>query len=149
MPDAPSEAGKEAVQNELDRVLASAAFANAERSRQLLRYLVSESLAGRGSQVKEYSIGVEVFGRPASFDPRTDSIVRTEANRLRVRLRQCYTDTPGKGLRIELPARTYEPLFPLQVAAGTRLMTLSAEPSCPQRRPRRERHLCPEGGCMR
>src|SRR5687768_2320204 len=99
MPDVRANLTGEAVQNELGRILGSPAFANAERSRQLLRYLVAESLAGRASRLKEYSIGVDVFGRPASFDPQTDSIVRTETNRLRSRLRQYYADGPRTGLR--------------------------------------------------
>jgi hypothetical protein len=49
----------------------------------LLRYLVEKTLCDQREQLKEYVLGTEVFGRPSSFDPRTDSIVRVEASRLR------------------------------------------------------------------
>ncbi len=58
----------------------------------MLRFLVEETLAGRASRLKEYVLGVEVFDRPASYDPRLDSIVRVEARRLRSALEQYYAD---------------------------------------------------------
>jgi hypothetical protein len=60
-------------------VLSSHCFAGASRISDLLSFLVSESLAGRGARLKEYVIGVEVFGSGADFDPRVDTNVRTEA----------------------------------------------------------------------
>ena len=62
---------------ELERVLASAAFAGAKAHQRLLRYLVEQSLAGQGKMLKETVLGIEVFMRPpGSFDPRRDSIGR-------------------------------------------------------------------------
>jgi TolB-like protein/Tfp pilus assembly protein PilF len=92
----------------LDRILASAGFATAPRRTLLLRYLVEQTLAGGGEQITEYGIGLDVFGRPASFDPRTDSIVRTETSRLRQKLREYYAG-PGsaEALLIEIPQRSY------------------------------------------
>lgn len=74
----------------LERVLASTPFRQAERSAALLRYLVSQSLAGNADRLKEYTVGVEALGRGAGFDPRTDPIVRAEASRLRTRLDRYY-----------------------------------------------------------
>ncbi|WDZ79491.1 hypothetical protein PWG15_29030 (plasmid) [Ensifer adhaerens] len=96
----------------LDRILADSQFHATERHRKLLRYLVDEFFAGRSGQVKAYTIAIDVFGRPASFDPATDPIVRVEASRLRAALTQYY-DTVGEkvGLRIELPKGNYVPHF--------------------------------------
>ncbi|HUI77726.1 MAG TPA: hypothetical protein VLY24_07405, partial [Bryobacteraceae bacterium] len=55
-------------------ILASTRFATSEALRSLLRYTVEKALAGLGSELKEYSIAVEAFGRPPSFDPREDNI---------------------------------------------------------------------------
>ena len=74
------------VRAELDRIFASKGFGGAGRLSRLLRYVVDRTLAGESDQLKEYVVGVEVFDRDASYDPRLDSIVRVEAGRLRSRL---------------------------------------------------------------
>ncbi|HEY3516370.1 MAG TPA: adenylate cyclase, partial [Gammaproteobacteria bacterium] len=74
------------VRRQLDRLLASAGFANAGRMSRFLKFVVEKTLAGEGERLKEYVIGVEVFDRDASYDPRLDSIVRVEAARLRAKL---------------------------------------------------------------
>ena len=71
------------VQDELARVLASAHFVRSPRSTQLLRFLVEHALAGQQDQLKEYTIATMALGRPESFDPRVDSLVRVQATRLR------------------------------------------------------------------
>ena len=78
------------VRRQLDRLLASALFANAGRMSRFLKFVVDKSLAGEGERLKEYVIGVEVFDRDASYDPRLDSIVRVEAARLRTKLAEYY-----------------------------------------------------------
>jgi serine/threonine-protein kinase len=77
-----------------------------------LRYIVEETLSGRGETLKEYGIGVAVFDRRQSFDPRTEPIVRVEARRLRAKL-DAYYESEGKTaeLRVELPKGTYVPRF--------------------------------------
>ena len=103
---------RDAVLSHLQRVLSSTPFRQAERSAELLRYLVERSLSGTGDRVKEYTIGMEVLGRGKDFDPRTDPIVRAEASRLRGRLERYYA---GEGesdmVVIELPKGTYVPRF--------------------------------------
>ena len=74
------------IRAQLDRVLASAEFVNADRMSAFLRYVVERALAGDGDQIKEYAIGVDVFGRNGDYDPRLDSIVRVEARRLRTKV---------------------------------------------------------------
>jgi hypothetical protein len=68
----------------LAKVLASKAFSSSERMSALLRYLVEHSLGGNAP--KEYAIGVDVFERGESFDPKVDSIVRIYAGKVRARL---------------------------------------------------------------
>jgi serine/threonine-protein kinase len=101
----------ETVQRHLQRMLASKVFANAPRLSKFLRFGVESALAG-ASTVNEYSIGVDVFERDSSFDPRLDPIVRVHARRLRSKLAEYY-DTDGVDDRIEihLPLRCYIPVF--------------------------------------
>ena len=75
---------------QLDRLLASDGFANADRMSGFLRYIVERAIAGESDQLKEYVIGVAVFGRDEQYDPRLDSIVRVEARRLRTKLDEYY-----------------------------------------------------------
>ena len=70
------------------RVLDSESFSKAHSLRRFLAYVVDETLAGRADTLKEYAIGVEVFGRGEGFDPRADTIVRVQARRLRSKLEQ-------------------------------------------------------------
>lgn len=97
---------------ELKSVLESATFVRAPKLAQLLSYLCERLFSGKASQIKEYSIRVEVFGRGDSFDQNSDSIVRVEANRLRKRLAEFYF---GEGashrLRITIPVGQYVPEF--------------------------------------
>ncbi len=103
------------VRAHLERLLASHAFSSSPRRAQLLRYLVGRALAGKGEQINEYAIGVDAFGKPPSFDPRLDSIVRTELSRLRQKLKEYYAeDGLRERIQIELPPRSYAPKFRLR-----------------------------------
>jgi serine/threonine-protein kinase len=69
------------------------------------------ALAGR-TNINEYSIGVDVFGRDESFDPRIDPIVRVDARRLRAKLREYYDGEGAENpIEICIPLRTYIPVF--------------------------------------
>lgn len=125
--------------DELERILASASFAGASRMRALLGYLVRETLAGRGERLKEYTVGLEVFGRGKDFDPRIDTLVRTEAWRLRTRLAQYYA---GEGadnpVRIELPRRSFIALLRRQAMPALALaVSPAAAPANPAEAPLR------------
>ena len=85
----------DAVRVQLDRILASPGFANADRLSRFLRFVVERTLDGEGDQLKEYRLGTEVFDRPTDYDPRLDSIVRVEARRLRSKLAEYY-EGPGR-----------------------------------------------------
>jgi serine/threonine-protein kinase len=100
---------------ELSHILSSDAFVRSERQQRFLRFIVEETLAGR--DLNEYRIATEVYGRKPSFDPASDSIVRVEAGRLRLKLAQHYSvDGETRSIRIELPPRTYVPVFHYRAA---------------------------------
>ena len=101
-----------AVRDQLARVMASQAFQQADRLQRFARFVVQEALEGRGAELKEYVIGVQVFGRESSFDPRTDPIVRVQARRLRARLDRYYaSEGRGDAVVIELPKGGYAPVI--------------------------------------
>src|SRR5579872_2779024 len=101
-----------AVREELARVLASQEFRTSRRCQVFLRYVVENTLAGRTDTLKERTIGIDVFARPASYDPADDATVRVKAGEVRKRLDRYYT-SEGRAdrLRIELPPGTYTPAF--------------------------------------
>src|SRR6185503_6042781 len=78
------------IQEALDRVLASPGFQSSGRMSSFLRFVVQHTLNGNDSPLKEFLIAQHVFGRDESFDPRTDTIVRVEARRLRSKLEKYY-----------------------------------------------------------
>jgi TolB-like protein/Flp pilus assembly protein TadD len=102
----------ESASREVEKIAASKTFRSAAAQRNFLRYAVTETLQGRAHLLKEYSIGVAVFHKADSFDPRLDSIVRTEARKLRARLAK-YFETEGQTdpLRIDFPKGKYSPVF--------------------------------------
>jgi serine/threonine-protein kinase len=107
------------VQEALDRILASSGFQSSERMRDFLRFVVQHKLNGDAAPLKEYLIADKVFGRGESFDPRTDTIVRVEARRLRSKL-EAYYSKEGRDhpVIIELPERGYTPTFRVREAAA-------------------------------
>lgn len=106
-----SESDKSARQ-ELERILGSATFRQVDRLKRFLSFIVTEAAEGRADQLKEYVIGVQVFGKESSFDPRADPIVRVQARRLRTRLVRYYREEGGADpIVIELPKGGYAPVF--------------------------------------
>ena len=102
------------VREELSRVLACHEFRTSKRSQDFLRYVVENTLQGHGDMLKERTIGIEVFGRPTSYDPSDDATVRVKAGEVRKRLGLYYSDQGSRNpVRIELPSGTYVPEFHL------------------------------------
>ena len=100
------------VRAHLQLILSTPGFASASSLARFLRYVVEETLEGRARNLKEFTLGIRIFGRGEAFDPRVDPIVRVQARNLRSKLERYYA---GPGLadpvRIELPKGTYVPLF--------------------------------------
>src|ERR1700691_3263250 len=82
----------EKVRQKLRRILDGKAFKQVGRLHSFLTFIVEEAVASRGDKLKEFSIGVEVFGKGESFDPRMDPLVRVQARRLRMRLERYYRE---------------------------------------------------------
>jgi serine/threonine-protein kinase len=102
----------EQIQRQLTRIISSATFQQVDRLRRFLGFIVTETAAGRGANLKEYLVGVQVFDKDTSFDPRTDPIVRVQARRLRVRLARYYQEEgQNDEVLIELPKGGYAPTF--------------------------------------
>jgi hypothetical protein len=103
---------EEEVRQQLARIVDSNMF---RRSTQMVRFLtiiVERSLSGRPEDLKEYVLGRDAFHRGEDYDPRTDSIVRVEAQRLRRKLREYYDSKDRRDtILIELPAGSYVPVF--------------------------------------
>ena len=103
---------------ELERLLSDPNFRATDRNRRFLRYVSEKLLEGNAKRIKAYAIAVDVFGRPADFDPGLDPIVRIEATRLRASLAHYYDGMGGdRSVRIELPKGGYQPLFIRRPAA--------------------------------
>jgi tetratricopeptide (TPR) repeat protein len=116
------ELSPEAIQSEVERILASEKFARSKRLRSLLRFTVSQTLQGNADTLKEYVIGTEVLKKPDSYDPRSDSLVRVLASRLRVKLKEYYSDGGSEDpLVIEFPKGKYVPRFQLREQLQTEI----------------------------
>ncbi len=108
---APSSADREKIWVHLEALLESEAFSTSRRCRDFLRYIVQETLEGRGAAIKERTIAMDVFGKGADFDSQSESIVRVKANDVRKRLAQAYGSGVAGDIRIALPVGVYHPEF--------------------------------------
>ena len=107
-PDSQPDPAAHRVAAHLETILASEPFAASERMRVLLCHLVRKSLDGAAEDLKESILGMEVFGRAAGYDTKSDGIVRVEAHRLRTKLDRFYeTHAPSDGLRLRLDKGSY------------------------------------------
>jgi hypothetical protein len=120
---------REEVRAQLARLLANPLFQHSKHYPSFLRYVVNETLEGRGSFLKERALGVEVFGRDADYDSNADPVVRTSASEVRKRIAQYYHE-PGheSEVRIELTSGSYTPEF-RYAAAGPRPLALAEPPA--------------------
>jgi hypothetical protein len=86
---------EEAIREELSRILESPMFIQSDRLSRFLRFTVEATLAGDAGMLKEYLVGTEVYDRKPPYHPNADSIVRSEARRLRSKLKEYY-ESVGK-----------------------------------------------------
>lgn len=116
----------------LQLALQSHALARSEQLRHFLEYVCEKVLSGQAGEIKEYVIGVEVFRRPASYSPATDSCVRTRAWELRQKLEDFYEkEAPEASLRIVLPKGSYVPRFVRASSPGSEAPVSEAPVSAP------------------
>lgn len=102
-----------ACRDEVQRLIAFRDFAAAPQLRHFLEYIVEETLAHRGDQLKERNIAVHALRRDTDFDPRLDCVVRVMAVKLRRALESYYRGSEGAGAKvwIEVPRGAYRPVF--------------------------------------
>ncbi len=111
---------------QIDRLVNSHVLHGSESLCKLLRYLAEHSLEHPGSPVKEYQIATEVFGRSPNFDPHSDSTIRVQAGRLRVKLAEYYaTEGAGEPVQVEIPKGTYVVSFHRREPSAARHQALS------------------------
>jgi hypothetical protein len=111
--------GREQCFQQVERLTKSHSLHSSESLCKLLRYLAEHSLDHPGVALKEYQIATEVLGRPAGFDPQSDSTVRVQAGRLRVKLAEYYAhEGADDPIVVEIPKGSYGLTFHLRTKAG-------------------------------
>ncbi len=107
-----SELEKAAVQQQLEKLLATPLFNSSKRYPSFLKFVVTHSLAGETDQLKERILGMEIFGRTADYDTNIDPIVRVTAAEIRKRIELYYQDPKhSQEIRLYLPAGSYAPQY--------------------------------------
>jgi hypothetical protein len=128
---------RDAVMEQLDRLLASPYFSHSRRFPTFLRFVVEHTLAGDVEDIKERTLGIEIFGREADYDTAADPIVRVTAAEIRKRVAQYYQDPAhDEEMRITVPSGSYIPQFHSPKGAGAfalpeidAVVTVVAEPA--------------------
>ncbi|MCL4851903.1 MAG: hypothetical protein KJZ78_11050 [Bryobacteraceae bacterium] len=107
------------IKRQVERILASDVFIRSERMSRFLRFTVDQVINGSGESLKEYLIGLAVYDKPETLDPRFNPIVRVEAGRLRSKLREYY-EHEGRHdpVLINYPKRSYAPHFNFRTVPG-------------------------------
>jgi hypothetical protein len=131
---AASSADSTLIREQLARLLIHPLFANSRRYPALLAHVVEQTLQGNAAELKERSIGIEVFSRSPSYDANADPVVRITAGEVRKRLSQYYYDSAHqREYVIELPIGSYVPQFhppePLEEPQPAKALPESAPPA--------------------
>ena len=109
----------EAGHTQIQRILQSNTFRTSEIHRNLLVYLAEKSLEGTAGGLKEYTVGLDVFAKPPSFDPRQESTVRMHVARLRQKLAEYYrTEGADDAVIVDLPKGGFKMTFEPRPAVG-------------------------------
>jgi len=137
-----SQPARNAVMEQLDRLLGSPYFSHSRRFPNFLRFVVEHTLAGDVDDIKERTLGIEIFGKDADYDTAVDPIVRVTAAEIRKRVAQYYQDSAHESeLRITLPSGSYIPqfhspkgvsIFGLPEPEAVAAVAEPAEPATPQ-----------------
>src|SRR5579863_8042152 len=105
----------EATHAQIKRILQSKAFRTSEIHRTLLSYLAEKSVSGSADGLKEYTVGLDVFAKPDSYDPRQESTVRMHVARLRQKLGEYYrTEGLEDPILVDLPKGGFKLTFELR-----------------------------------
>jgi hypothetical protein len=103
--------------NAVEAIRRSPGISGCNRLTQLLDFVVASTLRGEAAHLKETTIGVYVFGRSPDYDPKVDTIVRSQAWRLRAKLRKYYASEGANApIVIEIPIGHYVPVFHVREA---------------------------------
>ena len=103
------------VESALESMLESSIFRSSKQCKQLLRYIVSNSLAQKDAWLRERVIGIEVFGRAPDYDTGNDPVVRARVAEVRKRLAQYYLEHRDKtAIHISIPSGSYKAVLTLQ-----------------------------------
>jgi hypothetical protein len=112
-----SNLSEEAIRAQVTRLASSTTFAAAETQKRMLLYLAEKSLSADTSWLKEYTIGVEALGKPTTYDPQRDSIVRIQASRLRTKLASYYREEGQHDpILVDLPKGQFKLTFSARAA---------------------------------
>src|SRR6202161_1226587 len=105
---------------EIERLTKSHSLRGSESLRKLLEYLARQSVEHPDAPLKEYQIATEVYGRQANFDPQSDSTIRVQAGRLRMKLAEYYA---GEGVAdpflVKIPKGSYHLIFEARPVEST------------------------------
>ena len=105
---------------QIEAILSSDAMRNRESLRRLLRFLADHSIAGSADSLKEYTVGVAVFGKPEMYDPQVDPSARVHLGKLRQKLDEYYrTEGHSDPLLVEIPPRRFALQFTTPAAPVT------------------------------
>jgi hypothetical protein len=108
-------AGPDQFFQEIDNIIKSHSLRGSESLCKLLQYLAKQSLLHPDAPLKEYQIATEVYGRPADFDPQSDSTIRVQAGRLRLKLAEYYANEgAADSIVVKIPKGSYHLTFETQ-----------------------------------
>ncbi len=99
------------IKAQLETVLRSEEFLTSARLQDFLRYIVEKNLKGEQNKIKQFSIAIDVYNRPLTFEPKTDPLIRIEARRLRRALARYYENNQDASVLIDIPRGAYVPRF--------------------------------------
>ncbi len=120
---------QQASQSQIQRILQSKTFRTSEVHKHLLSYLADKSLAGEADGLKEYTVGLDVFAKPSTYDPRQESTVRMHVGRLRQKLAEYYrTEGLADSIIVDLPKGGFRVTFENRPAPETVTVMATAEP---------------------
>src|SRR5579863_6663512 len=114
----------EAIRAQVERVVQSRTFEGSEIHRRLLQYLAEKAISGEADRLKEYTIALDAFGKPPTYDPKHDSIVRLQVGRLRQKLAAYYqSEAKGDPVLVSVPKGAFKLTFEPNVAGPDPVIT--------------------------